>query len=288
MLNFNFLKLAVRNLGRHKLKTFLTVFSIFIGLTLFIWMDGWLLGVEIESLRNLVNYEIGSAKIYSKKYFEKKDELPMYEDFKNYDKIINALNKEGYSATPRFTFSGLLISPEKDAPFIFHGIDTSLENEVFRYNNFIESGEFIRDNEFKIMIGVNGAEKLKVKVGDDVRIYTTIDKKDDKGRVTHTHQVINLKVGAIINSPDPKVNGNTAYLPLSILQGDMGLALEGSVTDISIRKKNAKDYEMPGDFENPENIKKSLGGDLPDELILVDWQEDAKDFLAIAATKRGG
>jgi len=230
----DFLKLAFRNIGRHKLKTFLTVLSIFIGLALYIFMDGWLLGVEIESLRNLVNYEIGSAKIYSKKYFEKKDELPMYEDFNDYKNIINTLNGKGYSAAPRFTFSGLLISQEKDVPFIFHGIDTKLENEVFRYDKFIESGEFVKENEFKVMLGVNGAEKLKVKVGDDVRVYTTIDKKDEKGRITHTHQVINLNVCAIINSPDPKVNGNTAYLPLSILQGDMGLLLDGSITEISI------------------------------------------------------
>jgi len=45
---------------------------------------------------------------------------------------------------------------------------------------------------------------------------------------------------------------------------------------------------MPDAFENPVNIINALGTDLRNELTLVGWQEDAKDFLAIAQTKRGG
>lgn len=284
----SFFKIALRNIGRHKVKTFLTIFSIFLGLSLYIFMDGWLLGIEIDSMRNLVNYEIGSAKIYSKEYFKKKDEIPSHEVFNNYKEIVSALNKSGYSAAPRFAFKGLLIGREKDATFLFYGIEPSLENEVFRYNKFIESGEFVKDNEFKIMIGTNGAEKLKLKVGDGVRLYTTIDKKSSNGKITHTHQLIDLSVGGIINSPDPKINGNVGFLPLSILQDESGLMLGGGITEISIRKSSAKDYEMPGDFESPDVIKKTLGKELNDNLTLVGWEEDAKDFLTIAQTKRGG
>ncbi|OHD14572.1 MAG: hypothetical protein A2086_08005 [Spirochaetes bacterium GWD1_27_9] len=286
--NLNYLLLAFRNIGRHKVKTILTVAAITIGITLFIYMDAFLLGMDIDSKRNLVNYEIGAAKIYSQAYFEKKDEIPSYESFTNYQPIIKKLNEVGYNTAIHFVFTGILFSAERDSPFMFIGIDPVMETTLFRYNNFVEKGEFIKDNEQKIMLGAIGAKNLNVKVGDTVRLSTTIDRRNERGIITHTNQLIDLKVGAIINTPNPKTNGNIGYLPLSILQDETGLMLGGHITEICIRNKDAKDYDLPSDNESPDVIKKALGDKLPNELVLVDWQEDAKDFLAISTSKRGG
>src|SRR4030042_2545482 len=169
-IKINLLSIAFRNLGRHKVKTALTLTAIAIGVGLYIWLDSWLLGSNLDSKRNLINYETGSIKIYSKEYFDKKDELPMYESFDNYEPIIKKLDENGYNAAPHFVFTGSLMSEEQELPFTFIGIDPGKEIKVLKYNNFLEENSKFFDNQgFSILLGVRGAKDLKVKIGDKVR-----------------------------------------------------------------------------------------------------------------------
>ncbi|MBN2545472.1 MAG: ABC transporter permease [Spirochaetes bacterium] len=433
----NLLVIAFKNLGRHRVKTILTAIAITIGLSIYIWMDSWLLGMNLDSKRNLVNYETGSSKIYSKSYFEKRDELPMYETFNDYEKILKALDEAGYVGAPRAVFTGSLLSPEIELPFMFIGADPEMEKKVFKYykyseppyklskyifenkilpeinnlnlkknlmnayelnfkndtyyyknintdendkiqniklkieelnnkisyikengltnglikktdknydkpdfinkyiiknfnntlnnykkfisinklksyekkldkanlkfrsikrvlerdytNNIIDALKsadyynFIENGSFACLLGVRGAKDLKVKIGDVVRCSVTIDKKDEKGRIKHIHQLIDITVAGIINSPNPAINGNVAYLPLDILQDNKGIMLEGAITEICIRKKGFSEYSLPGKDETAKYIKNILGNKLPDNLTVVNWQDVAKDYLAASA-----
>ncbi|MCK4797819.1 MAG: ABC transporter permease [Spirochaetes bacterium] len=280
----NLLSIAFKNLSRHRVKTTLTVLAIAVGIALYIWMDAWLLGMNLDSKRNLINYETGSTKIYSKAYFEKKDELPMYESYGNYKPVINKLNVAGYNAVPHAVFVGSLMSVEHELPFIFVGIDPDEEKKVLKYYKFLEEGsQFVQNGKFMTIIGVKGAKDLNVKIGDEVRLSTTIDMKDEKGKIRHVHQLIDLTIGGIVNSPNPKTNGNIAYLPLDILQDEQGIMLEGRITEICIRKKGMEEHTLPDKTESAEFIIDKIGTELPDNLVLVGWQEDAKDFLAMAA-----
>ncbi|MDR1909354.1 MAG: ABC transporter permease, partial [Spirochaetaceae bacterium] len=66
-------RIAFRNLARHKVKSSLTILAIGISVGLYILADGWLGGVNIDSLRNIASYEIGAAKMQTRVYFDKKD-----------------------------------------------------------------------------------------------------------------------------------------------------------------------------------------------------------------------
>jgi len=286
-------KIAYKNLYRHKIKTLLTMTAIAVGIGLYIFMDAWLYGADIDSRRNLINFETGSAKIYAKKYYEKKDELPIYEGFKDYSQIIKKLNQNGYNASPHAVFTGSILSTENELPFIIIGIDPDLEKKVFKYHLYLDTkdSKFINNRENKILIGVKGAKNLKVRVGDNVRLSTIIDIKDQLGKIHHVHQLINLSIAGIVNSPNPKTNGNIAYIPLDILQDENGILLNGKITELCIRKKtkeNEIDTQLPDKFEDPKTIIAKLGNDLPDNLVLVNWKEDAKDFLAITRSKTVG
>lgn len=394
-----YLKMAFRNLGRHRIKTVLTALAIVVGITLFIWMDAFLLGADLDSRRNLVNYETGAAKIYSNEYYQKKDELPLYESFTDYEKIISDLENNGYYTAPHAVFVGSLKSQNQELPFKMIGIDPEKEKNVFKYHLFTEPPHrfeknifqnfimpniknsqdkvfilnsfvlnesdgyyyiknsknnkklqnlnnridsinnqikntridsnlsalqeklkklqsdkyqmeklrqrafldklknifkkipyynFVENGKREILIGVKGAKDLNVEIGDDVKLFTIIDKKDDYGNIRHIHQAIDLKIAGIVNSPNPKTNGYIAYLPLDILQDENGILLEGHITEISIRKKGIPDFSLSVKEESPYYIKQSLDNELPDNLVLVSWEEDAKDYLAISSSKRIG
>lgn len=275
--------MAFKNLRRHLVKSIITGTAVVIGVSLFIFMDAWLLGMNNDSKLNLLNYETGAARIYSKAYFEHKDEFPLYDGFNNYEEILIALGNHGYNASPHAAFIGSLISPEQELPFIFIGIDPEREKKIFKYHNFVEKGAFLSGGKYEIMLGVKGAKDLGVDIGDIVRLRTIIDKRDQDNTITHRHQLIDLIVSGIINSPNPKTNGKIGYLSLDVLQDYRGIALEGYISDISIRKKDAQEREFPGRTEEPDYIKAKIKNVLPDNLIIVDWKEDAVDYLSVSA-----
>ena len=423
-------KIAMRNLARHKVKTILTSAAIMVSVAVYIFITCGLGGMTIESRRNIVNYEIGAAKLQTKLYFEKKDEMPSYENFSDWEIYRNALDREGYASAPRYTFSGTLFSASASAPIVFYGVEPAAEAEVLRYVPYVDFGRYVQNGNFEIALGTMAAEKLKVGIptrpfrleledliasaarnaaeGDfirslyeaapssagglfapeeritegneriilkknasrsdldrywdiiavsgrnDVRINAVIDIKavpemirsdkwegellpalrsEDKplvqaayeyedfigayflvedneqrldrvldamvranysGAVRHVNQLLDVTVAGVINSPDPLPNGNTAYIPLDVLQDEAGMMLEGVVTELLIREKNVPDSQLPGKSESSAVITvalerglASMGRSLPEELAVHTWQEYMADYLGYEALETG-
>ena len=422
-------KMAMRNLARHKVKTLLSAAAIMVSVAMFIFLNSFMSGMTIESRRNIVNYELGAAKLQTKLYFEKKDELPSYENFTDWEKYRGALDNEGYLSAPRYVFSGTLFSASGSAPIMFYGVDPEAEARVLRYVPYMDFGRYIESGNFEIALGTVAAEKLKVGIPsrprrldleeliseiagnladaefirsmyenapppkdifspaeknapgnerlilkrntpkedlrrywnmaassgrNEVRINAVIDIKavpetirpdkwegelmpalrnedrplveaayeyadfmeayllaeDDSGKldrilsamirsgfsgaVRHVNQLLDAVVVGIINSPDPLPNGNTAYIPLDILQDEAGMMLEGAVTELLIRGKNIPDTKLPGKSESAAAITAALetglaanGLSLPDELAVHTWLEYVEDYLGYEKIQTG-
>ena len=414
-------KIAMRNLARHKVKTVLTSLAIMVSVAMYIFLNGWLGGMIIDSRRNIVNYEIGAAKLQTSLYFEKKDEMPSYESFTGWETYHEALDREGYASAPRYVFNGTLFSASGSAPILFHGVDPALEAETMRYVPFVDFGRYVQNGGYEITLGTMAAEKLKVGIPsrprrqeleelisavaynssdaafirslyetaaadtgffamedrsaegnermslrkdasgsdldrywnlldesgrNDVRINAVIDIKavpeiirsekwegelmdilapadkliveaayeyqdflngyllteEDKdtldrvlaamiragysGAVNHVNQLLDARVVGVINSPAPLPNGNTAYIPLDVLQDDAGMMLGGAVTELVIREKNAPDSRLPGKSESSEAItaalKRGLAGSglsLSGELAVYTWEDYMQNYL---------
>ncbi|MDR2537313.1 MAG: FtsX-like permease family protein [Treponema sp.] len=155
-------RIALRNLGRHKVKTFLTCAAIMVSVGAYIWMDSWLAGVFMESRRNIINYEMGAAKLQTKLYFDKHDELPSYENFAGWESYAAVLNAAGYNVAPRYTFSGTIYSTSGSAPLVINAVDPAAETKTLAYTSYVELGRYIQDGEFGIALGAQTADKLKV------------------------------------------------------------------------------------------------------------------------------
>ena len=430
-------KIAMRNLARHKVKTILTSAAIMVSVAMFIFLNSFMGGMKIESRRNIVNYELGAAKLQTKLYFEKKDEMPSYENFSGWENYRDALEGEGFVSAPRYVFSGTLFSVSGSAPIVFYAVDPAAEALVLRYVPYVDFGRYVQNGKFEIALGMVAAEKLKVGIpsrplrmelealiteitayypmsessarseGDfirsmyelapppknifspeektapgnerlllkrnapkadlqrywdmiaatgrnDVRINAVIDikavpelirpdkwqgellpalRQEDRalveaayeyagfmdsyllieedaellngvlsamiragysGAVRHVNQLVDAVVAGVINSPDPLPNGNTAYIPLDVLQDEAGMMLEGAVTELIIREKNAPDTRLPGKSESAAAITAALerglikaGLSLPDGLSVHTWLEYMKDYLGYEAIQTG-
>jgi ABC-type lipoprotein release transport system permease subunit len=280
------LRIAFRNLARHRVKTVLTCVAIMVSVTAYIFVDGWLSGMNIDSKRNIVSYETGAAKLQARAYIDKLDEKPMYENFADWERYATALDTAGYDSAPRFVFGGTLYSETGSAPVEFNAVDPEADAALLRYADWVEQGRYIESGAFEIVLGSETAKKLHVGgPGDnnDVRISTVIDVKDEGVVVRHVYQIIDAIVVGTINSPNPKNNNNCAWLPLDVLQDDAGMMLDGHVTELLIRAKNADDSAIPGRFESPETIAANIAKAMPPELGIFGWEAYSVDYLAAAA-----
>ena len=418
-------KIAMRSLARHKVKTILTSAAIMVSVAVYIFLNSWIGGMAIDSRRTIINHEMGAAKLQTKLYFERKDEMPSYESFMNWELYREALSREGYVSAPRFIFNGTLFSAKASAPILFHGVDPVYEAETMRYVPYIDFGRWVEDGNFEIAIGHLAAERLHVGIPtrplrlelekligeltdnqsdaefirslysvaptatdifspdlvhiegnerlvlgkniprpdldrywaivaatnrNNVRINAVIDIKavpetirpsrwegellpalrsedrtlveaayeyagfmdayllteDDPaklslildamirsgfpGAVRHVNQVMDVVVVGVINSPAPLPNSNTAYIPLSVLQDEAGMMLDGAVTELVIRERGAPDYRLTGESESAATITAalkrglaSMGKTLPDELAVHTWEEYMAEYLGFEA-----
>ena len=427
-------RIALRNLARHKVKTLLTSLAIMVSVAVYIFLNSWLGGMAIESRRNIVNFEIGAAKLQTKLYFERKDEMPSYENFTDWEIYRDALDREGYNSAPRYVFSGIVFSTAGSAPILVHGVDPAAEALTLHYVPYVDYphgfGRYVQNGSFEIALGTVAAEKLKVGIPtrpyrmelenlidfvtqswndaefirslydvalasndpfapadtravagnermilkrnasktdldrywdliaasgrNDVRINAVIDIKavpemirTDKwdgelmpalrsedislvqaayeyeaflgayllieedaqelnqvltamiragysGAVRHINQLLDVTVVGVINSPAPLPNGNTAYIPLDVLQDEAGMMLDGAVTELVIRDRNVPDSRLPGASESSAAITAALerglaaqGLTLPDELAVHTWQEHMEEYLGYEALQTG-
>jgi ABC-type lipoprotein release transport system permease subunit len=290
-------RIALRNLARRRIKTILTVLAITISVAMYIFMDGWLLGMQRDSQRNIIQYETGAAKLQQAAYVDKLDELPMYESFANWQTYAALLAQSGYDTAPRFVFSGTLYYENRSAPVTFIGCNPEDEREVLRWPDYVEDGLLIRSGTVdetgapmpQIALGAMTADKLgisrdgKLTMTDgelpSVRITTAVDLKDERGAIRHVYQVIDAIVAGIVNSPNPKNNNNAAWIPLDVLQDERGLMLDGAVTELLIREKNPDSTRLTGKRETPAAITAALGP-LPAGLAVYGWQTYSLDYDA--------
>ncbi|MBN1834920.1 MAG: ABC transporter permease [Spirochaetales bacterium] len=276
------LSLAWKNLFRYGRRTFITAAALAVGIAAYIWMDGWLLGAERESERNIVWYESGSAKIMDADYARELKTMPLEHTIEDPGAVEAALRDVGVEHTGRVRFAGELFFGEGSLMVQAIAVDPETDERVFRLSETVAEGTYLGrggagsdagggpGGEAQALIGRWLAEDLGAGVGDLLEIRT---------RTRHgAFQTIELLVAGILDSPNPMVNQGTVFLPLSL--ADETLQMEGSVTEIALY--------FP-EWQEPEEKMNRIGAALAGfpELALVGWRELARDYLMIAQAKTG-
>lgn len=280
------LSLAWKNLSRYKKRTIITAVALGVGISLFIFMDSMLIGVETESERNLILYETGSARIMDAGYWEKRDQLPVTYVVENPAAVETRLREMNLPAAPRSVFGGELIV-DKD-PFPEDGsmqvrvfaIDPAKDDAVFGFRQTVVEGRYLQKGENGILLGGWLAEDLGAKVGYPVRIVT----RTRYGQ----HQLMDLTVVGIVNCPNPLINRGAVFMPLDT--ADYYLEMEGAVTEITVRfpdKLAARDGGEKEAVDRATDIREKLSRDFTG-LDVLPWSVLGRDALAIARAKQSG
>ena len=269
------LRLALRNLGRHRRRTAITAAALAAGVALFIFMDSMLRGMDSESQRNLVWYETGAGRIVSRAQHAELERPALKHEIVEYRPLLDALAARGVAAAPRVRFAGELFFGEGALPLRLVGIDPALDPEVFRLpGSVLPGGEYLASGVPGLLLGAWTATDLEIAVGDFVEVRT----RTRHGAV----QTLELELVGILRSPNPTINRGVGFLPLDVAQFD--LDLEG-VTEISLGTRRTR-FGRPVEREI-QLLNEALATTFPG-VVAVGWTELARDYLALLESDSAG
>jgi putative ABC transport system permease protein len=269
------LSLAWKNLFRYARRTFITAAALAVGIAAYIWIDGWLLGAEKESERNIIWYEAGSAKIMDADYAEELEAMPLKQAIENPAAVEATLAGLGLRHTRRIRFAGELFFGEGSMMVQVIAVDPATDGRVFRLSETVAEGQYLASDgegaETQALIGRWLAQDLGAGVGDLLEIRT---------RTRYgAFQTLELVVAGIMDSPNPVVNQGTVFVPLAL--ADESLQMEGAVTEIALY---FPEWQQPA--QRLAQIHGALAGFA--QLTVVSWRELARDYLLIAQAKTAG
>ncbi len=274
------LRLAWRNLSRHRRRTVITTIALAFSVAVLIFMDSMLGGIDQESQRNLVWYETGSGKVVTSAQLEDLDQVALKHELADYVPITNALSELGIANTPRISFVGELFFGEGSLPIRFVGIDPDTDEEVFRLRDALLPGSsYVEAGMPGLILGSWTTDDLGLSVGDFVEVRT---------RTRHgAMQVLELELVGILLSANPTINRGVGYLPLDIAQYD--LEMDG-VTEIALGALPSvlgRPIAVPGGAflsREIERLNAQLGTRFAD-VAVVGWPQIARDYLALMESK---
>jgi len=271
------LKMAIRNVARHKRRTFLTVITMAVGLMFFIFFDSLFVGIDRMVVEGLVKYSDSSIIIYSKEYDENKKAYPLKKGIKDVDRIFKLAQsfKDVEEVATRTQFLGELVYYGKSKYIIGKVINPELDERVFEIKDSIKEGKYFSDGENEAIIGIDLAKELGITVGETITIIAQTKYE--------TYNALDFVVSGLISTTIPSIN--EASLILTYRGAEKLLDLEGSITSIHIKVKWPKGESIPSYTKRVANIANSLQKDLP-EYKVYNFMDIYGEFLLLMQQKK--
>ncbi len=250
------LKMAFKNMFRHKKRTFLTMSVLVFGIYLAIFYDGILKGFIEDAVKTYITTDIGRYKIYGENYFKEREDNDQIEFLLEEDKIKEMLADEPFSI--RLSFNGTVGNGENEIPVKFLGVYKEQENSIFQRDESILSGVFL-ENEDSVVVGSGVAEALGVKLGDDITIV---------GRtVNKSINAYDMKIDGIIKTKNNLIDEGTVFLDINFAKkflkteqiNDVVVMSELNENKVKIMKKSADVISYEEELEDIIELMKFKG-----------------------------
>lgn len=164
------LRMAFRDLGRNRRRSFFSSLAVGMGLTLLLLMAAFIRGEMSSTMDSTIRLQSGHLQVRANTYDETKTSLKWEDLVENPDQVTAEI--AGLSpvkvATPRLFASGIVSVRDETAGVRVIGIDpASLANAPYREG--LVSGDFLTaDDREGLLIGQPLANKLDIKVGDQI------------------------------------------------------------------------------------------------------------------------
>jgi len=225
-----YLKLAWRNIWRHRRRTVIIVLAMGLSLGLMMFYDGLIDGFNNAIAGNAVRVLGGNIQVHAAGYREKVDSnplLPLTDD----SVVVKAAlaQPDVIAAGRRITTGGLVSNHEGAFPLSIIGIEPEAEAPVSLIAEHIVDGRYVQTtDEDSALIGKSLADSLSIKVGDRITMVGSDIHKQNRQRT--------MTVIGIYDIGMPSIEKANLYISLSEAQSLFNLRGQSTEVQITLKK----------------------------------------------------
>ena len=169
------LKLALRNIFRHRGRTSMTLASILFGVVALILAGGFIEDTIVETGESMIRSSSGHVQVARKGYWEFGSRNPENYLIENPDQLRKKMAAaQGVEDVMfRIGFSGLLGNGRTDWSIVGEGVEPEREARLASYITVMAGRQLADKDQFGMMIGAGVAKALKLKPGDPVTLLVS-------------------------------------------------------------------------------------------------------------------
>jgi ABC-type lipoprotein release transport system permease subunit len=225
-----YLKLAWRNIWRHRRRTVIIALAMGLSLGMMMWYDGLMDGFNDAIAGNAVRVLGGNVQVHAEGYREKVDSnplLPLADD----TAIINAAlaQPDVIAAARRIQTGGLVSNSEGAFSLNIIGVEPEAEAPVSLIAEHVVDGRYLEaSDEDVILIGKGLADALALKVGDRITMVGSDIHKQNRQRT--------MTVIGIYDIGIPSMEKATLYISLAEAQSLFNLNGKSTEVQITLKK----------------------------------------------------
>ncbi|MEO8356063.1 MAG: ABC transporter permease [Chloroflexota bacterium] len=225
-----YLRLAWRNIWRHRRRTVIIVLAMGLSLALMMIYDGMIDGFNNAIAGNAVRVLGGNVQVHAAGYREKVDSNPLLPLIDDLAVVNAALSQPDVVAAARRIQTGGLVSNREGAfPLNIIGIDPEAEGPVSLVAEHIVDGRYVEPtDEDTVLIGKGLADALSIQVGDRITMVGSDIHKQNRQRT--------MTVIGIYDIGIPSMEKGTAYISLTEAQNLFGLRGQSTEVQITLKK----------------------------------------------------
>ncbi len=225
-----FLRLAWRNIWRHRRRTVIIVLAMGLSLGLMMIYDGLIDGFNQAIAGNAVRVLGGNIQVHADGYRDKVDSNPLLPLADDSAIVQAALAQPDVIAAGRRIQTGGLISNREGAfPLNIIGIEPEAEAPVSLIAEHIVDGRYVEaTDEDAILIGKGLADALSIKVGDRLTMVGSDVHKQNRQRT--------MTVIGIYDIGIPSLEKAAAYISLGEAQDLFNLRGQSTEVQITLKK----------------------------------------------------
>jgi len=221
-----YLRLAWRNIWRHRRRTIIIMLAMGLSLAMMMWYDGLMEGFNQAIYGNAIRVLGGNIQIHAEGYREKVDSNPLLPLTDDAAVVKAALSHpEVIAATRRIVTGGMVTNREGAFSLEIIGIEPEAEAKISLIRKNVVDGRWLTSNDQdSILIGRGLTDVMNVKVGDRITLVGSDIHKQNRQRT--------MTIIGIYDIGITTTEKGTVYISLGEAQALYGL--NGQSTEVQV------------------------------------------------------
>lgn len=252
------IKMAWNNMWRNSTRTIITMAAIFFAVILSIATSSLRDGIFDNLIKNVVSFYTGYVQVHKQGYQNEQIlDNSFIASLQIEQKILSDKNVSGI--TPRIESFALASAKDITKGCLLIGIDPEKENQITLLKNKLTEGEYIKSDDYAVLISQGLSERLKLKVSDTVVLI---------GQGYHGATAAGkYHIKGILKFGSPELNDKALFMPIAFAQDFYGAT--DMITSYILSLRNIKNPELTA-----ATIRTSIGN----EYEVLTWGEIIPDI----------